>query len=252
MRSAAYLPPATTTVKDMAKLTRRRFAFWFGFGLFSLSEKFNIASLDGLAAAAMRRSRSSSGMSNMSGGMTKSTSSPAVESAPQEHWIADEDDTWRWFERENYVNGQWRLSGTTIPVNKKTGERKSDSEVYLEDEMVPAEMLAPPQDGVIQASHVEQPAEAKSAAQEHQELNKQLPSSVIRHRNGKPPSEWLRSLDAEELRIWLKTIEVPSTGVNGMTHWTHLTRDHKFDPIRIEGLTIPEQSKLHSAAHFGY
>jgi hypothetical protein len=142
-------------------------------------------------------------------------------------------------------------------VNKKTGERKSDSEVYLEDEMVPAEMRSAQQGSVIQASHSEptgdeKTAEVKSGAEEHQELNKQLPSKVIRHRDGRPPSEWLRSLDAEEIRIWLKTIDVPSTGVNGMTHWTHLTRDHKFDAVKIEGLTIPEQSKLHSAAHFGY
>jgi hypothetical protein len=238
-------------VKEMAKLTRRRFAFWFGFGLFSLSEKFNIASLDGLAAAAMRRTQSSNGNYN-SNRMTNSNSSPAVESAPQEHWIADEDDTWRWFERENYVNGKWRLSGTTIPVNKQTGERKSDSEVYLEDELVPAEMRSAKQAGVIQASHVETTGDGSSASEDHPEFNKQLPSAVIRHRSGRPPSEWLRSLDAEEIRIWLKTIEVPNTGVNGMTHWTHLTRDHMFAAAKIEGLTIPEQSKLHSAAHFGY
>jgi hypothetical protein len=94
----------------MGKFTRRRFAFWVGFGLFSLSEKFNIAALDGLAAAATRRGRSSSsGSSNMSGGMSMDTmekSSKAVESAPQEHWIADEDETWRWFERENYINNR--------------------------------------------------------------------------------------------------------------------------------------------------
>lgn len=243
----------------MSKFSRRRFAFWVGFGLFSLSEKLNIASLDGLAAAAMRRSRSSGGSSNISNGMSsgmtmepKETAKKAVESAPQEHWIPDEDDTWRWFERENYINGRWRLTGTTIPVNKKTGERKSDSQVYLEDEMVPAEMRGAPETNVIQASHTEPTGEPKSGAEEHAEFNKQLPTKALRHRDGRPPSEWLRSLNAEEIRIWLKTIDVPSTGVNGMTHWTHLTRDHKFYADKIEGLTVPEQAKLHSAAHFGY
>jgi len=225
----------------MAKLTRRRFAFWIGFGLFTLSDKLNLRSLDSLAAAAMRRTRSSGGTTNSS-----STAKQAVESAPQEHWIADEDETWRWFEREDYIKGKWRLTGTTVPINKKTGERKPDSQVYLEDSMVPEEMRASTPEGVIQASF-EEPVSPEGV-----ELNKQLPSEVIRHRQGRPPSEWLRSLHADEIRIWLDTIDVPNTGVRGMTHWTHLTRDHFFVAANIEGLTIPEQSKLHSAAHFGY
>ncbi len=77
-------------------------------------------------------------------------------------------------------------------------------------------------------------------------------SSSRRARHGRPPSRWLRSLHADELRIWLKTIEVPEVGVSGMTFWQHLTRDHSFDPDHIEGLTEPEQAKLHAAAHYGY
>ena len=30
---------------------------------------------------------------------------------------------------------------------------------------------------------------------------------------GKPPSKWLRSLHADEIRVWLNTIEVPEVGV---------------------------------------
>ena len=71
-------------------------------------------------------------------------------------------------------------------------------------------------------------------------------------RHGRPPSKWLRSLHADEIKIWLKTIEVPEAGVSGMTYWEHLTRDHSFDPVKIEGLSIDEQAKLHAAAHFGY
>ena len=57
---------------------------------------------------------------------------------------------------------------------------------------------------------------------------------------------------AVELRIWLKTLDVPEADVVGMTYWEHLTRDHSFDPSRIEGLEIDEQAKLHAAAHYGY
>jgi len=225
----------------MAKLTRRRFAFWLGFGLFTLSEKLNLRSLDSLAAAAMRRTRPS-------GGSNSTNTSTVVESAPQEHWVPGEDENWKWFEREDYIKGQWRLTGTTVPINKKTGERKPNSEVYLEDSMVPEEMLAStaPASGVIQASHEE------PASTEGKEPEPQLPTEAIRHRQGRPPSEWLRSLHADEIRIWLNTIEVPNTGIRGMTAWTHLTRDHFFDPTHIEGLTTAEQFKLHSAAHFGY
>ena len=37
-----------------------------------------------------------------------------------------------------------------------------------------------------------------------------------------------------------------------MTFWTHLTRDHSFLAEKLAGLTVTEQAKLHSAAHFGY
>jgi hypothetical protein len=71
-------------------------------------------------------------------------------------------------------------------------------------------------------------------------------------REGRPASKWLRSLDVDELREWLPTIDVREAGVEGMTYWEHLTRDHGFDPERIEGLTEDEQAKLHAAAHAGY
>ena len=78
------------------------------------------------------------------------------------------------------------------------------------------------------------------------------PNSMRRARHGRPPSRWLRSLRADELRIWLKTIDVPEAGVSGMTFWEHLTRDHSFDADRIAGLSIDEQALLHAAAHYGY
>lgn len=71
-------------------------------------------------------------------------------------------------------------------------------------------------------------------------------------RYGRPPSRWLRSLEAEELREWLKTVRPPHAGVTNMTFETHLTRDHLFKPEKIAGLTNDELAKLHSAAHAGY
>ena len=78
------------------------------------------------------------------------------------------------------------------------------------------------------------------------------PNPTRRARHGRPPSRWLRSLHANELRIWLKKIDVPEAGVSGMTFWDHLTRDHMFDAKHIAGLTESEQAKLHAAAHYGY
>jgi hypothetical protein len=71
-------------------------------------------------------------------------------------------------------------------------------------------------------------------------------------RHGRPPSRWLRSLNAEELSEWLKTVNPPQAGVSGMTYWTHLTRDHLFDAEMIDGLRDEELAKLHAAAHAGY
>jgi hypothetical protein len=96
---------------------------------------------------------------------------------------------------------------------------------------------------------VEPPLERPETEAE-QIAGKPHPNRLARH--GRPPSQWLRSLDAEELRVWLKTIEVGEAGVSGMTFWVHLTRDHYFDPAKIEGLTIDEQALLHAAAHAGY
>jgi hypothetical protein len=71
-------------------------------------------------------------------------------------------------------------------------------------------------------------------------------------RHGRPPSRWLRSLEATELSEWLKTVRTPHTGVTGMTYHTHLTRDHLFKAENLAGLTGDELAKLHSAAHAGY
>jgi hypothetical protein len=229
-------------------MNRRRFAFWVGFGLFSLSEKFHLGSLDALAAEAMRRTDTAKKIAKRSGA---------------EHWTVGGNKTWAWFERENLVKGDWVLTGTTTPVNKKTGERKPENIAYIDDSLVPADVRSTAEDGIELVRHeapVDGTQEVDHADHEHAEhdhddhvdLDPQLPTAANRARHGRPPSKWLRSLQAEEITVWLKTIRVPEAGVSGMTVWAHLTRDHKFDEKRIKGLTEPEQFKLHAAAHYGY
>lgn len=207
-------------------MTRRRFAFWVGFGLFSLAERLRCYGLDELAAAAMRAAE---------------PPKPAALPEIPVHWIAAENKNWRWFERETFVAGQWKLTGITTPINKKTGEPKADGTGYLEESLVPAELRRGNQREAIVL-----PPELDA------EYDRHRPHPKRRSRHGRPPSKWLRSLNADELRIWLKTIDVPEAGVSGMTYWEHLTRDHSFDPAKIEGLSVDEQAKLHAAAHFGY
>lgn len=213
-------------------LTRRRFAFWVGFGLFTLGEKLNARAFDTLAAATMRAA-------------TMRAATPAAdddagagaETGPAVHWTPAENNTWRWFEREELIDGQWELTGITTPIRKETGEPYPDGQGYLDPSLVPNDVRF-----------------GKEATEKTEafEADAGSPSPNRRARHGRPPSRWLRSLNAEELRVWLKTIDPPPAGVSGMTYWTHLTRDHSFDPKKIEGLVIDDQAKLHAAAHYGY
>ncbi len=207
-------------------LTRRRFAFWVGLGLFSVGEKLRAGAFDNLAAATMRSAE---------------TALPGSEQKRPEHWTVAENRTWQWYERENLIDGQWKLTGITTPINKRTGEPYVGREGYLDESLVPA---------VVRIDGETKPIE--SGFREMSEGDPGQASAARKARHGRPPSKWLRSLHAEELRIWMKTIEVPEAGVSGMTFWTHLTRDHSFDAEKIEGLTIDEQAKLHAAAHYGY
>ena len=200
-------------------MTRRQFAFWLGLGLFGLSETLRISCLDDLAAATMR----------------------IAEPSKPEHWTAVDNKTWRWYERENLIDGQWILTGMTTPVHKETGQPLVGREGYLDESLVPPQVL---RGGRVDNS--------EAAADEILERDPGQADPHRRARHGRPPSKWLRSLNADEIRIWLQTIEVPEAGVSGMTFWRHLTRDHSFDPAKIEGLSIDEQAKLHAAAHYGY
>lgn len=206
-------------------MTRRRFAFWIGFGLFTLSEKLRLGGFDALAAATMRAAEPN----------------PVGPISPPVHWSVAENNTWRWYERETYIDGKWKLTGITTPVHKKTGEPYDGAKRYLDPNVVPASVQS-----AVDNVTAEEIAEAK-AKYGHRRPH---PTRLARH--GRPPSRWLRSLHAEEIRIWLATIEVPEAGVEGVTYWEHLTRDHFFDAEKIDGLTIDEQAKLHAAAHYGY
>ncbi|MBI2825197.1 MAG: hypothetical protein HYX69_10975 [Planctomycetia bacterium] len=207
-------------------ITRRRFAFWVGFGLFNLGEVLRADVLDDLAAASMRAAE---------------PATPQEPGSTPEHWTLAENNSWVWFERENLVDGRWKLTGITAPVHKQTGERYTGHSGYLDDDLVPAAVR-----------HGEQRASAGPATGGAIEDDAGQPNAMRRARHGRPPSRWLRSLNADELRIWLVTIDVPEAGVSGMTYWEHLTRDHSFDSARIAGLAEDEQAKLHAAAHYGY
>jgi len=171
--------------------------------------------------------------------LTTAPKAKEAKPAGKVRWKGAENSTWRWYERESLVNGQWKLTGITLPVHRHTGEYYSKAAGYLAPSAVPHEVRRPVSSEAVEndANESDEPGQA---------------DPVRRARDGRPASKWLRSLDVEELREWLPTIDVPEAGVEGMTYWEHLTRDHGFDPERIEGLTEDEQAKLHAAAHAGY
>lgn len=222
--ATSNMPPVSLTATPMP--SRRQFAFWIGAGLFTLAETLRAESLDTLAAAVMRCTE------------TKVDGLPKVET---ERWSYHENSTWRWFERETLTDEVWELTGRTRPVHRVTGEPHTEKDGYLDESLVPDELRFGP---VIDHTHDE--------LVDYDEDDYGEVSDVRHAREGRPPSKWLRSLYAEELRLWLPEIDVPEAGVSGMTVWTHLTRDHRFDANRIRGLTDQELAKLHAAAHFGY
>jgi hypothetical protein len=212
-------------------MNRRQFAFWLGFGLFSLADRLRVFALDDLAAAAMRATEPTS---------TAGTTRVAAKPAAPIHWTAAENKNWRWFEREDFIDGQWKLTGITTPVHKQT-KKLNEGPGYLDEAVVPEPVRLGEKTELT-----ELPPEISA------EYARRQPKEKIRNRHGRPPSKWLRSLNAEELRVWLRTIDVPEAGVSGMTYFEHLTRDHSFEEQKIEGLDEDDQAKLHAAAHFGY
>jgi hypothetical protein len=165
---------------------------------------------------------------------------PASPPDPPLHWRAAENSSWRWFEQEKFIDGKWQVSGITRPIHKETGEAIAQRSGYLELTDVPLSVRG------------EDDADETPATIADRDFTKRGPSPLRRYRHGRPPSKWLRSLQADELRIWLKKIDVPEAGVEGMTYLVHLTRDHSFGEANVKPLTMDEQAKLHAAAHHGY
>lgn len=211
-------------------MNRRQFAFWIGATLFGLSERLGAQSLDKLAAVAMQCAE------------RKSNGQVIVQ---QHRWSYQEDEKWRWFERETLEGDAWQLTGRTTPIHRRTGETYTGQTGYLDESMVPNEVRYAKQAPAKHYDFAED--ELDDEDDDYGEVNERR-----RARDGRPPSRWLRSLYAEELRLWLPEIDVPEVGVSGMTVWTHLTRDHGFEAARIEGLNDIEMAKLHSVAHYGY
>lgn len=208
-----------------AQATRRRFAFWVGLGLFQLGEQLSADGLDRLAAATMDLAENASEASTSSEG---------------EHWSVAENRTWRWFQRENLVDGKWEVTGITNPVHKKTSQVYRGEPGYLDASLVPDSVR-------LSSQQISTPDAGKL-----EEERPGQPDPIRKARHGRPPSRWLRRLRAGEMRVWLRRIAVPEAGVEGMSYFTHLTRDHYFEPDRIRGLSVAEQAKLHAAAHAGY
>ena len=196
-------------------MTRRRFAFWIGLVLFWLGRRVSADSLDETATSLMEWSEK-----------REATSSR------RDRWRPNANRNWRWYERQTRIDDQWKPSGVTQPTNSETGKPYTEQTGYLDESLVPEEVR-------------------RRTEVMHKKLlpGRKEPSEFV---DGRPPSKWIRSLNANELRLWLRTIRVPAVGVDGMTFWAHLTRDHSFSADRIRGLTVTEQAKLHSAAHYGY
>jgi hypothetical protein len=179
-------------------------------------------------------------VTSRSGAEADSPSKPPVgKPTTQDRWSPAENRTWRWFQRETRINGQWTLTGITTPIHKETGEKYTALSGYLSLDAVPQEVRRRGHG----ARRADKPVDGDAPGEANPDRRKQ---------GGRPPSEWLRGRTAPELREWLKTIDVPEATVEGMTYREHLIRDHSFPAATVDGLTEDEQAKLHAAAHHGY
>lgn len=244
-----------------SKFSRRRVAFWCGLGLFCLSRRTGVQAFDELAANLMPQTTT---------GDSQTQSVPAKRTSKEVHWHLASNRTWRWYEREERIDGHWVVTGITTPIKIATGESLQGVEGYLDEAMIPDYVLNGDDQrrlgrGIVVAGGVESgPGTViQQASGEQTDLDPASlgdasqgdagrPSATRRSRHGRPPSRWLRSLNADELRLWLGRVDIQVAYVDGMTYWTHLTRDHSFDPEKIRGLNEAELAELHGAAHEGY
>ena len=205
-------------------MQRRRFMFWMGLGLFQLAEKLR------------RRARYLGGGGHAIGRTHEAGKAPRAADAlrhrrKQVLALVRARDPGQWpVEALRHVDAHSQAHGAPTRA-RRVSRRRTGADRSGAGEEDDTETAATVADHDFSHHHAD---------------------STRKERHGRPPSKWLRSLHADELRIWLKTIDVPEAGVEGMSYWTHLTRDHYFDPENIRGLTIDEQALLHAAAHFGY
>ena len=165
-----------------------------------------------------------------------------------QHWTPEENAAWQWYRLERFKDGHFKTAGISLPMQKASGIPFTPADGYLSVDDIPAYVL----DGELPELSDEMiEMRAKSQFDLETALSR-TPDPEIKSREGRPPSEWLRSLFADELRIWLPLVDASEAGVNGMTFWVHLIRDHGFDSRRIEGLLEWEFAKLHALAHEGY
>lgn len=236
-------------------MNRRRFAFWIGMGLFGAAERLQAESLDNLAAALMSASDSPPPVPSPT--LAEGDSAPPM----PVHWQVTHNNTWRWVQREEYLDGHWRLTGMTTPVHRHTGEPLEDGAGYLGAADVPERFrLSEESRSASIEEPTDEPATDEPLGDPYEEDSVRAaeespgPDAVAnrRARHGRPPSRWLRSLSAGELSVWLASLDPPEATVEGMSFAEHLTRDHGFSEAPVAGLTELEQAKLHGAAHHGY
>lgn len=114
-------------------------------------------------------------------------------SQSQERWTAAENERWKWYERESLREGQWKLTGITRPVHRVTGECVEQVLGYLDESLVPIEYRR-----VDHGWQDERPALVRGEPSQGPESYGHV-SLERRVQDGRPPSEWLRSMDTEEL-----------------------------------------------------
>ncbi|MDV6031822.1 MAG: hypothetical protein F9B45_17365 [Phycisphaera sp. RhM] len=252
--------------------SRRRFAFWLGFGMLSLGERIRVGALDDLTAVSTSIA-GSDGIDLLP--IHPGPSDGVVRESLAEHWSIGHNASWRWYERENLVRGVWKTTGVTLPIDRETGKAYTGQTGYLDESLVPDVILIPAdrkrlkrplvaidswQDRQVAikpslddlAFEIQDPETMPIEFGDRSQRDAGRSSEERRGRHGRPPSEWLRSLTTREIRIWLAKVEIQEALVSGMTFRTHLTRDHLFDSDRIAGLTDAELAELHGAAHAGF
>ncbi len=165
-----------------------------------------------------------------------------------EHWTPEENSEWAWYRLERYMADEWKTVGISLPSHRQSGEPLQGQDGYVPLEKIPEHVLSgelPTLSESIAKRMAPSPYVASEAALRR-------PDPVVQSREGRPGSDWLLRLRAQDLRSWLPTIEPEEARVNGMTFWVHLIRDHGFDPRCVDGLSEAEFLRLHSAAHEGY